>query len=666
MDDYRIPRLVFIWMLLAQAFLLLPHIIRTPGLLIPAWLLCSCWRIMIYRGRWQYPSALVKAVMVLLAVLAVYAIEQNIMRIEAMVLLLLIAFLLKVLEMKTLRDLLISVYLAYFVIVTQLLFEQGIVSALYLVAALALVTTVLTATYSSQCISFFSPLRESGKMLLFSLPLMVVAFLVFPRIEPLWTLPSPSAGAKTGISDTMSPGSVSSLAESDALAFRVEFTGTSRALPALYWRGLVLQHFDGSSWRQHGQVEPVADAAAHYLVAENEPVYHYQLVMEPSQQQWMFTLPGTVDTDADSRFYADYTFRHQRSISSRQSWQFTAYPFASRPQLLDEQQLRLHRQLPSGYNPQTRALAEQLRAVSTSDLDYLERLMAYFAENSFVYTMTPPLLGRHSVDDFLFSSKRGFCEHYASAFTVLARAANIPARVVIGYQGGDINPIQQTITVRQLDAHAWTEVWLPDRGWVRFDPTYAVAPERIEQGGQLSLRNEERFLAQSPMSTVRFPDISWVRRLQYRFDYMNYLWHVWVLSYEGRKQQDVLRQLFGEISWKKTAMILAAAFVFTALLIWICFYIKHRKPPPSRAEKLYRHFLRKLGEKDIKSRTIGPQALSEQAMQHYPENGAAIDDISQQYMMLMYSKMSSAEYQRRLKHLRQSVRGFRSGRKSRP
>lgn len=655
-DDYRIARPVFVWILITQAFLLLPHMLKFPLLLVPGWLFFTFWRVMVFRGRWNYPSPWLKAVTVVAVLLVVSASQARFFAIETMVILLLLAFLLKLVETATERDLLVSVYLAYFVIVTWLLFDQGVLSAVYMVIALLLVTATLIASYASGEAGFWQPMKEAGRLLLFSIPVMVVAFLVFPRLEPLWVLPQPSSSGKTGISDTMSPGMFSKLAETDELAFRVEFDDRTPPLRALYWRGLVLSRFDGRTWRQSDFRQRVKDIRAYYRINEENKPYRYRLIMEPSERHWMFVLSGTLEDDADSHYYDDFTLQQGRQIDSRQSWQLVSWPQSQRLLHDNSIQRQASLQLPDGFNPQTLALADQLRAAADSDLDYLQRVLDFFKDNNFVYTLEPPLLGRHSVDDFLFGSRQGFCEHYASAFTVLARAGGVPARVVTGYQGGDINPYEQHVTVRQLDAHAWVEVWLQDKGWIRMDPTYAVAPQRIDRGGQAALADQPGYLSESPFSPVRFNRFGWVKKLQYRLDQLNYLWHSQILSYQGRKQQEMLRRLLGELSLKKLALFVSGAFVVTALSLWLLLYLKYRPPARSKAEKLLQRLLRKMQKAGLQKQAgQGVVDFCRQCAQEYPAWASQFEKIANQYMQLRYADLSPAKKHRLMRQMRQNI-----------
>lgn len=657
MMSERIPRLVFIWVLLAQAFLLLPHMARTPQFVLPLYVFCLSWRLMIFKGRWRYPSTSVKAVLVFASFVFIVVLEQRLFSIESMVLLLITAFQLKLIEMQHRRDLLISVYLAYFVIATELIYNQGILSGIYLLLSLLFVSTALIAAHMGfSRLSFYYPLKAAARLMVFSLPLMLVAFLIFPRIGPLWTLPAPAQTGKTGMSSSLSPGSISNLAESDELAFRVQFAGKLPPMQQLYWRGLVLSEFDGQTWTVANQQRVVDDAKALYGDLSMQASYDYQMVMEANDRPWMFPLDGLTQFAAHANLFDDYTLRHMGKIQQREAWHMRSSPQADKLADLSTRQRQLNTTLPAGHNPKTYALAQQLWQQSNSAEDYLRQILLYFNQQNFVYTLTPPLLGQHANDDFLFITRRGFCEHYANAFVILARAQGLPARIVVGYQGGDVNVAEQYVSVRQLDAHAWAEVWLAGKGWVRFDPTYAVAPERIEKGSQDSLRQDPRFLARSPLSPVRLANVRWVRNLQYRVDRLNFLWHSKVLSYQGGEQERVLAALLGKVSLLRIAVLIIAILVSSSALLLAVFYFKHRKPARSAAEKTYQRFLKKLAKQGLhKVAHQGAQDFSAIAMQRLPKFANEIDTISRQYMQLRYAKLSEQEQRHLLDAFRREV-----------
>jgi transglutaminase-like putative cysteine protease len=540
--------------------------------------------------------------------------------------------------MKNRRDLLVVIYLGYFVIVMEMLFTQTLLAAAYLVAGLWLVTGSWVAIHVEEEEPWHHPARLAGKIMALSLPVMLVAFLVFPRLEPLWSVPMPSGSGKTGVSGTMAPGQFSSLAKSDRLAFRAEFEGAVPPLTELYWRGVVLTRFDGREWSaQHleGERDPPRSALD---IAPAMTRYRYQVVMEPTGSQWAFPLNGTVANDGDLLYRRDFTLHFAEPLQQRRAIRFTSHPAAITDRYISLLRLQENMVLPEGINPEARELANRLYAEAGSDEKFVARVLNYFREESFFYTLNPPLLGENGVDDFLFRSRRGFCEHYASAFVFLMRAARVPARVVIGYQGGTVNPYERHITVRELDAHAWAEVWQEGKGWVRVDPTYAVAPERIEAGGEQSLQSEEEFLAEAPLSPIRYRSNPLVRLLQNRFDQANYLWHSWVLGYRGERQQQLLLQLLGEVSMRSLGLLALAAFLLVPLVLLALHALRNRPQPLSPAEKIYRRFVRKLARHGLQKRpSEGPLDFLARAGRRWPSAKKELESITHLYLLLVYA-----------------------------
>lgn len=654
-----VSRLSLLWLLAAQGLIVLPHLLRTPALLIPLWAFCLLWLYQIYKSRWHWPKSWIKTAFVLFSFAGVFYVERRIFSMDGMVLLLIMAFFLKLLELQQQRDLLICIYLAYFVIATQMLFEQDIISAVYLLASLALVTAALIANHiAASKLSPWYPLKITAQMLAVSLPLMVVAFMLFPRLPPLWAMPTPSDKGRTGMSDTMQPGSVAELAESDELVFRSEFFDETPPLSALYWRGLVLERYDGKTW-QEAKTQPIDNIEQAYQF-ENSSQFHYQITQEPQHKRWLFALDGVNEYSGRLRLLDDYTVQAHRPIHQREQWQLTSSPDALKVQQLKRYQRRLNTFLPEQQNPRMQALAQQWWRESDNAEQYLDKILQHFNQEEFYYTLSPALLGDDAVDEFLFESRRGFCEHYAHAFVSMARAVDLPARIVMGYQGGDINPYKQHVTVRQLDAHAWAEVWLEDKGWVRYDPTYAVSPERIERGSRESLSQEERYLAKSPLSAVRFSAIGWVTRFQYRFDQMNYWWHSTVLAYQGEQQQSLIKRWLGKDSGLKMALIVVATLLFTLLAVLAVLFWRNRPQALPAQQKLYHRFVKKLAKQGlVKPSGLAAEQFAQLAQQHFPNQAKQIHVITALYLALQYAQLSEAEQQAKLLQLKTAIQQFR-------
>jgi transglutaminase-like putative cysteine protease len=481
---------------------------------------------------------------------------------------------LKLLEMHARRDLFVALLLSFFLILASFFHSQSIgVAALTLVATVALLTTQLSFQYTGASPPLGKRLRMGLLILLLAAPLTLVLFLLFPRIPgPLWGLPGDANAGRTGLSDTMAPGNISRLALSDDVAFRVKFNDPVPPKSQLYWRGVVLGDFDGRTWTQLRTRTDAARPAQ--LRLEGEPV-RYQVTLEPHGRPWVFALdlPRNLPKldNIPVSVSPDMQLLASQPIHSRQRYDVVSHP-AYRLQTSDTPLvLQQWIELPASFNPRALQLAVDLSRRAQSHQDYINAVLRMFRDQPFRYTLEPPLLGRNAIDEFLFDTRAGFCEHYAGAFVMLMRAAGIPSRVVTGYQGGEINPADGYLNVRQSDAHAWSEVWLKDQGWVRVDPTAAVAPNRIERnlvsvaphglsgifGGLVTLNGNNAAFASA------------MRSLRYQWDAATNAWNQAVLNYTLERQQRLLASLgFDNPDWRTlTAMMLAAGLVTISVVL---------------------------------------------------------------------------------------------------
>lgn len=481
---------------------------------------------------------------------------------DAAVALLLLMACLKLLELRARRDALVSVFLAYFVVVTGFLYSQSVAVGLWLLACVWAITACLIAFQRLEAPLELGPLaRRSGTLLAQALPLMLVFFVLFPRVNgPLWGLPQAQPGAVSGLSDSMSPGSLSNLSLSDQVAFRVDFDAAEVPSPKqLYWRGPVMTEFDGRTWRTGDAMVQAAGVPE----AIGAPV-RYSVTLEPHEQRWLFALDMPAERLAGALLTRDWQTLALRPVRARMRYTIASH-LAYRAGV-DEAPALLERALrlpPGDAAARARALGVQWGSDSRADASggrgVVSRALRHFRDEPFFYTLAPPELGRDPVDEFLFGSRAGFCEHYAGAFVVLMRAAGVPARVVTGYQGGEVNPLGGWLIVRQSEAHAWAEVWLSGEGWVRVDPTAAVSPRRIERGLAAALP------VGSPLPLFARTDSVWLRQLRFGLDAMANGWNQWVLGYNPDRQLQLFRKVAGpEASWRDLAI---ALFVATAIVV---------------------------------------------------------------------------------------------------
>jgi transglutaminase-like putative cysteine protease len=507
---------------------------------IPALLAAAVtWRVAVALCGWPMPWRALRLVLAFAAFCGVLFQYRTLNGVEAGSALLVVMVALKFLESQTQRDQLVLIMITYFLMFASVLTERGPLTAAYLVL-LVWVTTValLQLGRRGPLLPNGTTARLAGRLLLHALPITVVLFVLFPRLPgPLWAIPGSTSSGASGLNDTMSPGDITDLGLSDEVAFRVEFDSRPPRAGDLYWRGPSMTHFNGRTWSmlQGGRRgERVKDSTEYY----GEPT-QYRVMLEPNGRNWAFALDMAREWTGDRnlRMGSDYqlgTFFGGPS-ARRLDYEVTSYIDYSAREPLTENERNLFRNLPEDSSPRARALAASWVTDQPSPQLVIDRAMDYLRSQPFQYTLTPPALGAQPVDEFLFETREGFCEHYASALTVLLRAAGLPARVVTGYQGGELNGIGNYI-IRQSDAHALTEVWLEDRGWIRVDAVAAVAPERVAIGsGRWSEARDT--IAGAVLRN------SWLRQTALLWDAVNTRWHAWVVGYGPELQRALLESL---------------------------------------------------------------------------------------------------------------------------
>jgi transglutaminase-like putative cysteine protease len=530
----------------------------------------------------------------------------------------------KLLELRSRRDAMVVVTLGYFLLLTHYFYSQSIPTGLWLLACLWLITATLVRLHGGPATTPRAALRHAGLLCLQALPFMLVLYVLFPRISgPLWGLPTDAHAGKTGLSDTMSPGSISQLVQSGDIAFRARFDGPLPPKQKLYWRGPVMEQFDGNRWRPYPGRLPAEQLE--FL----SPPLSYETTLEPHNQRWLLALDAPTGLPPEMPLNGTLTVALRDPLTERQRFRLAAsldYRFNATE---DPAAIRRNLLLPPGSNPQSRALAEQWRSAGIGPDAIVGKALALFAAD-FTYTLRPPLLGRDGIDDFLFRSKRGFCEHYAAAFVVLMRAAGIPARVVGGYQGGEFNPLDGYLVVRQSDAHAWAEVWLAGRGWVRVDPTAAVSPSRIETGIADALPFEDALPALIQLRA------DWARTLRYRWEAINNAWNQHILGYDPQRQRDLLARLgLPDADWRSLATLLGAfcSLLVAGLMVW-AIYQRPRRDPVLR---LWHQALRHLARRQVDCAPWEtPLALARRVEQQRPELAAPFQRVVDAYLLARY------------------------------
>ncbi|MCO5399175.1 transglutaminase TgpA family protein [Ralstonia soli] len=543
---------------------------------------------------------------------------------------------LKLMESNTVRSGILVTQLCCFLLLSQVLFDQPPWLAATMLATVALLLRNWLLLLHPQARTRVLPVRVLARLVVMGLPCAAVLFLLFPRLDhPLWRLPQTADAAVSGLSDRMAPGSVGQLILSDDLAFRADFAGAPPPLDTLYWRGMVLWHFDGQAWtaastRQRPAHESVPNSAS--AASDASGVFDYNITLEPTRQRWLFALDRGLSIDArdgigrsiDGEFISTPLLDQRVRYHARS--QLPARNRVDGAQALDARTQQLALALPPG-NPQARALAEQW-----ADLPPTGRVSAalrLFGSAPFAYTLEPEPLRDQQIDDFLFRTRRGFCEHYASSFVFLMRAADVPARVVVGYLGGEVNAVSGDIIVRQSDAHAWAEVWLDGRGWVRVDPTAAVAPQRVERGLSAAVPASE-------FRSRRMEEPHWLRSVRWGLDGLVSGWNRWVLGYDRTRQARLFAWLGLDaadpraVLWGVSALFLLAALP----LLW-----QQRKPKPDPVQAQWQRLCDRLARHGCaRGPAEGPMAYAERAAVQFPHAAQALRQAAAGYVALRYGR----------------------------
>ena len=512
---------------------------------LPSWIRLLCLsvialRFVMVRLAWKVPGSLVSAALGLVGGGVIYLHFGTLFGRDAGVSLIVVMFCLKLLEMKWYRDAAIILYLSFFIMVTNFLFSQSLLMAGYMVLCILVVIAALQALNRVDGgVNLKLLFANASVMFLQAIPLMLILFIFFPRLaEPLWRMPVNLTGT-TGISDSMTPGDIGSLVTFNEPAFRVEFSDEVPPPSALYWRGLVFSSFDGLTWSRS---EPLLQSDQDVVFAGKS--YDYQILLEPHRRQWLYALEMPISMSEVARTTTENTWQRRFPLRSRLAYRLTSYVNSSFGHQISESDRLQNISLPDEGNLRSRQWAQQsFLDAKASPQSYIKAVLSKINTGNYVYTLNPGVMAENTVDDFWFNKQRGFCEHYAGTFVFLMRAAGIPARVVTGYQGGEMNPYADYMLVRQSNAHAWTEVWLEDRGWVRIDPTAAIHPSRVEIDlSQAWAQRESLFADIVPIDWGQYsPGI--IENLQLMWDLLNNNWQSMVIDFDAESQHDFFERL---------------------------------------------------------------------------------------------------------------------------
>jgi len=536
----------------------------------------------------------------------------------------------KFLESRRHRDLLILVFLCYFLIATHFLFSQSIPTAAMMFITLIIITaTLITINQREQQVRIGELLQTSSRLVLYSIPLMLILFLLVPRIPgPLWGLTNEQRGGITGLSDNMSPGNISNLIRSNEVAFRVDFEGAVPPQSQLYWRGPVMAYYNGYRWSQVSR-KPLQPLTLNV----SEPAIKYTVTLEPNGEQWLLALDVPTQLVPNSLMTSDFQLISKKKINDLQRYSTEsrlAYEFGATE---SAKYLQTTSSYPEQLNPKTIALGKLLAARFNSSEEIVNEVLAMFGRESYFYTLNPPLLGENMVDEFLFDSRRGFCEHYAGSFALLMRTAGIPARIVTGYQGGEFNTLGNYLIVRQSDAHAWTEVWIKGRGWIRVDPTAAVSPNRIESGLDDALADE--------VSSFRIRNRNPLfGNLLFGWDNLQHSWNDWVLNYDTQKQRNFLSELeLGIENWSDMVIALVIMLATVTGSFWLITWYRELPARPAAYEILFKRLLHKLAQRGfVKKPAEDTRAFLRRVSTHEIAQSDQLERIVDLYNRIKYGR----------------------------
>lgn len=607
---------------------------------LPLWFLPMTVIVVFYRFYTQLNhikkayNLLLMLVAVMVLLLIVYSQGFGLSR-EISVTILITMTVLKLLETYTMRDALLVVMLCYFVTMTRFLYSQDLLLIFYLLGSAFVTTHALSILNYERTIRWFDfkQMKSTASSLMLAIPFALLFFLAFPRLgSPIWGSPDIFGEGKTGISDTMSPGSIVDLFMDDSPAFRVTFQDNNKPDNSqLYWRGPVLWNFDGRTWsrKRHNSTRKTIRQY------NTETSIKYQIEQESSGQNYLFGLDYVTQAPSIAFMLPDSLLYSPTKINQLKHYELESVLLDQFYEKLSSYDKDLLLQYPEQENLQTLSMMQQWKAESNNPMQIINRALSWFNQDLFYYSYTPPPLEGEVIDAFLFGTKRGFCEHYASSFVIMMRMAGIPSRVVTGYQGGVDNG--EYLLVKQSDAHAWAEVYIEtgdDRNgfWFRVDPTSVVAPERVERGARQIMDTKRNFF-----------DYEWIKNAKESLDKYRYQWNQWVRDFNVSKQEALFRSFgINHRDGKSMALIMFSILFVTGILIAIPLWFFKRKKY-HRLQKMYLQFtqLAKKSPEIYQHKEQGLEYFAALLIKENPQAQVHIEHFVDLYIHARYSNQST-------------------------
>ncbi len=667
----------YYWVLLAQLFVILPHLAYLPAWLIGFGMLSIIAQLPSLKAKRIAHRRVYQLVQIagffggLVGLWLTYGLNFGV---DVGVAFLVLCLIGKLWELYKRRDAYVILNLSMFVLAALFLMDQGLTTTLQVLLGTSVTLLAFIAMNDDGNLQGSGRLRSFALLAGSALPLMIVLFLFFPRLPPLWSLQLSGAQATTGMSDSMSPGDIANLSQSTALAFRVEFKGSIPAQSELYWRGLVFSNFDGTTWTPseqqqlwHGGPAPdwMSQALKTLPAAQRGSPNRYEIALEPTQARWLYGLDYPFTEQEGVAITSVFTLLRRDPVAQRLRYQAIQFPSMRIDTQLSDPERQQNLTLPKKGNQKTYQYAQALFAKSGNDpVRYINAVRQWINTDNFHYTLSPPPLQNERIDAFLFGTKAGFCEHYSSSFTYLMRAAGIPARVVAGYQGGKLGRDGKSWEVRQMDAHAWSEVWLQGQGWVRVDPTAFVAPERVEQGmDALTQQQGAAMFGTGATAQLTYQQFKMLQRLRRLTDQASYFWQRDIVGFDQDKQASSLLKWFNiktilqQVLW----MAIGSALIMTLIITFI-WYRRRQQWHPADLPIVQ---LSKRMAKANPQLAIGPdegilawlERLEQSSASVNMQQAEAILQLKADYRRLRYGKQSllaleSADYQLAVKQLR--------------
>ena len=636
-----------LFLLLVIAWVLLPQTAR-----LPLWCSAGAAAVLLWRGALALraqplPGRVWLVVLLGITVAATYLTHGTLLGRDAGVTLLVVLLTLKTLELRARRDAFVIFFLGFFCMLSNFFYSQSLLTAFSMVVGLlGLLTALVNAHMPVGKPPLLASARTAGWMALLGAPIMLVLFLFFPRLAPLWGVPSDAMTGRSGLSASMEVGTIAKLALDDSVAMRIKFADKVPPQSQLYFRGPVLSSFDGRNWQPLRANLPQRYALPANLQVEGEAV-PYEVTLEPTSQPWLFVMEAALQSPElpgySPSMEANLQWLTNRPITDVVRYKAISHPTFRHGPVQDTLGLQEFVELPPGFNPRTLALASEIRRdpryAQASANTLAQVAMQRLRTGGYTYTLEPGVYGRDTADEFWFDRKEGFCEHIASAFVVLMRAMDVPARIVTGYQGGELNGVDGFWVVRQSDAHAWTEVWQTGQGWLRVDPTSAVAPGRTGAFQRLAAPRgavAQAFGNFSPTLTAQ---------LRALWEATNNGWNQWVLNYTQGKQLNLLKNMgFETPSWEDLSYVLIGITVLTSLAggAW-ALWDRSQHDPWLRLLAIARKRLAKVGIKSDISTT--PRQLARQVLAHHGQSGQRLHDWLIQLELARYAASAASQHQ---------------------